>query len=379
MNNTKNDKYLRKNRHDKNSKHKYKNKTRKVQRGGKAFGITTGDLTTIVRGIRENQAAPATEEEHVERLKQEADDKKKMAEHSDPRFSLLAQTFPNWIMGKVSSVGHDSQVKLGEEIILTEFLTNIGNHIKQTKNQIKEVEYFNELLLTAIRELNEKKTDMSNDDLDKFNLYMRQIDYNNMFINKTLSDVRTTYEGAIKSGVLQPMPEKSSSPGFFDKKKNTPKGKQKVPNEQNETPENEKPSITQRFKQGVSNMGKTVKNAATSAKGAIMRITKKNNKVSPVSPEIEMQELPQNPGGNDGSQSSTVSRPPVPPRQPAPTTPQAAGGNKTRKNGQYIREIKENRNELFNKEMEIINSIRNFKHGHIHEPKKQFINVIKRS
>ena len=77
--------------------------------------------------------APATKEELVERLKQEADDKKKMAEHSDPRFSLLAQTVPNWIMGKVSSVGHDSQVKLGEEIILTEFLNNIGNHIKQTK------------------------------------------------------------------------------------------------------------------------------------------------------------------------------------------------------------------------------------------------------
>jgi hypothetical protein len=68
---------------------------------------------------------------------------------------------------------------------------------------------------------------------------------------------------------------------------------------------------------------------------------------------------------------------------PGRRRPQGGGqdinNNKTRKNGQYIREIKENRNELFNKEMEIINSIRNFKHGHIHEPKKQFVNVIKRS
>jgi hypothetical protein len=157
-----------------------------------------------------------------------------------------------------------------------------------------------------------------------------------------------------------------------------------------------------------------------------MRITKKNNKVSPVSPEIEMQELPQNPGGNDGSQSSTVSRTPVPPRPKtfpssesssssesalsqqstvgnngSPTSTDEIislprklqsvtrpvgpppisqiGGNKTRKNGQYIREIKENRNELFNKEMEIINSIRNFKHGHTDEPKKQFIRAVKRS
>ena len=58
---------------------------------------------------------------------------------------------------------------------------------------------------------------------------------------------------------------------------------------------------------------------------------------------------------------------------------QDISNNKTRKNGQYIRDIKENRNELFNKEMEIINSIRNFKHRHTDEPKKQFINVIKKS
>ena len=61
-----------------------------------------------------------------------------------------------------------------------------------------------------------------------------------------------------------------------------------------------------------------------------------------------------------------------------PLEPQAGGGNKTRKNRQYIREIKDNRAHLFNKEMEIINSIRNFKHGHIHEPKKQFMRAVKR-
>ena len=53
--------------------------------------------------------------------------------------------------------------------------------------------------------------------------------------------------------------------------------------------------------------------------------------------------------------------------------------NKTRKNGQYIHEIKKNRNELFNKEMEIINSIRNFKYGHNDDIKKKFMKTIKRS
>jgi hypothetical protein len=67
-----------------------------------------------------------------------------------------------------------------------------------------------------------------------------------------------------------------------------------------------------------------------------------------------------------------------------------AGSNITRKNRQYIHEIKENRTQLFNKEMEIINSIRNFKHVHVRghnengktKPEniqKKFIKVIKRS
>ena len=74
--------------------------------------------------------------------------------------------------------------------------------------------------------------------------------------------------------------------------------------------------------------------------------------------------------------------------------PVAAGGgnanNKTRKNPRYIHEIKENREHLFTKEMEIIKSIRNFKHGHNHDNnesgkdkkeniEKKFIKTITRS
>ena len=58
------------------------------------------------------------------------------------------------------------------------------------------------------------------------------------------------------------------------------------------------------------------------------------------------------------------------------------GGNKTRKNRQhqYIHEVKDNRTHLFNKEMEILNSIRNFKNGHIDNDntKKQFMKAVKR-
>ena len=73
----------------------------------------------------------------------------------------------------------------------------------------------------------------------------------------------------------------------------------------------------------------------------------------------------------------------VPMLSPPPkvTRTQNAGG-KTRKNRQhqYMREIKDNRTHLFNKEMEILNSIRNFKNGHIDNDntKKQFMKAVKR-
>jgi hypothetical protein len=79
--------------------------------------------------------------------------------------------------------------------------------------------------------------------------------------------------------------------------------------------------------------------------------------------------------------------PPLPPsRVPKKTQ---AGGNKTRKYGHYIHDIKQNRKELFNKEMEIINSIRKFKHGtHVKNAtqnknkyknmKKRFITSVKK-
>ena len=438
MNKTKKDKYLRKNRHGKNSKHKHK--TRKVQSGGEYVD-------------------PPSEEE-VLLLQKEADEKKKMAEHADPRVSLLANTFPNWIMGKVSSIGHDSQVKLGEEIILTEYLKYMGNHIKNTKLQIEEVENFNILLLNAMKELQKTSVIITRENIDKFNLYLKQIDYNNIFISKTLSDLRTTYEGAIKSGFLQPMPEKPSSPGLFGKIKNTLKGNQKVPNEQIETPGNEKPSLTQRFKQGVSNMGKTVKNAATSAKDAVtsrFSRKKKSDNEDAEKKGIELQELSsnENKSTQESKEAIPTERTPTEPIKTSTEIPQVnnegrlakmktatkeglakvgtatkeglakvgtalsnfrskftrktevnqnnyslltnnndtnanevsqpqVGGNKTRKirQHQYIHEIKQNRTHLFNKEMEIINSIRNFKHGHIDNDndntKKQFMRAVKR-
>ena len=86
-----------------------------------------------------------------------------------------------------------------------------------------------------------------------------------------------------------------------------------------------------------------------------------------------------------GRQFLTRTSTPKAENPPSPSTAVAAGGgnanNKTRKNRQYIHEIKENREHLFTKEMEIIKSIRNFKHGQDKKEniEKKFIKTITRS
>ena len=86
-----------------------------------------------------------------------------------------------------------------------------------------------------------------------------------------------------------------------------------------------------------------------------------------------------------GKQFLTRTNTPKAENPPSPSTAVAAGGgnanNKTRKNRQYIHEIKENREHLFTKEMEIIKSIRNFKHGQDKKEniEKKFIKTITRS
>ena len=117
--------------------------------------------------------------------------------------------------------------------------------------------------------------------------------------------------------------------------------------------------------------------------------TKKNKKQEPAAPpaaaaataaEPPKTEPPATPAATTAEATpAPKTEPPAPEPAPEPTTPQAAGG-KTRKTRHFIHEIKDNRTHLFNKEMEIINSIRNFKHGHIDNDntKKQFMKSVKR-
>ena len=113
------------------------------------------------------------------------------------------------------------------------------------------------------------------------------------------------------------------------------------------------------------------------------------------SPPLSAEEATPPPKADAVSPPTRPTPPPIAPRSysSSQAVPGAqSAGNITRKNRQYIHEIKDNRTHIFNKEMEIINSIRNFKHGHNHghgpnehgknKPEniqKKFIKVIKRS
>jgi hypothetical protein len=389
MNNTKKDKYLRKNRHDKNSKHKYKNKTRKVQRGGQPDSVNTKEISL----------------EEVEKLKELADDSNQMKKKRFPMVKELIRKFKAWAIDKFTPGTTDSMKKL-EELSKTEesiehYENNepVNNSISQSITEFKEI--LTGILKERLSELQKINSSTNNDELQK------KIDG----IDSMLKQIQQINE--------EKFTKKSKIP--FESSKEIL----------------EKPSITQRFKQGFSNMRKTVKNAATSAKGAVTsRFSRKKN-VNEDSQGIELQGLKNSnqeesaeptstdsteenkTGNNEKSKTepaasatasaTTEPAPPEPPKtEPAAATPASAtepappeppktesaapepatpepisqiGGNKTRKNRQYVREIKDNRTHLFNKEMEIINSIRNFKHGRTDNDntKKQFIKAVKRS
>ena len=399
MNNTKNDKYLRKNRHDKNSKHKHKHKhkhkTRKVQRGG-----------AVEPGV--------TKEEQVLLLQQRAEKSNEMKKQGFPMVKELIRKFKAWFIEKFTPGTTENMrnleeiTRIEESIKSSETNQSVDGNIDKFITEFKQI--LTGILEERLSELQKINSSTNNDELKEKIIGIIEI----------LDQIKKINEKNFNT----------ESKKLFESSKEILK----------------KPSITQRVKQGFSNMGKTVKNAATSAKNAVTsRFSRKKN-INEDSEGFELQDLK---NSNQEESTEKTSTEPTPADKEnktdnnekskteqqegdatnpkismldkgkqrlatmgaatkegfakmktnvsnfftrkkktednsteltplAPLEPQAGGGNKTRKNRQYIREIKDNRAHLFNKEMEIINSIRNFKHGHIHEPKKQFIRAVKR-
>ena len=389
MNKIKNDKYLRKNRGNTRSKHK----TRKVQSGGETVG-----------------------EEQVLLLQQNADKMNKMKEQRFPMFKELKRKIEGWCIEKFTPGSADSMKRLEE-------LTKIEKRIESDENNqtvnedIDKIITEFKVILTSI--LQERLSELQKMTSTTSTTSVSYIELNGKI--REINDILNKLDGINKKNFT------SESKTLFESSKEILK----------------KPSLTQRFNQGVSNMGKTVKNAVTS------RFSRKKKSDNEDAEGTELQELGSNENKSTQESKEATSTEPTPtePTQvnnegrlakmktatkeglakvgtalsnfrsrftrktevnqnnysPLPNTddtnanevsqpqgqaqPQGegqAGGNKTRKirQHQYIHEIKQNRTHLFNKEMEIINSIRNFKHGHIDNDndntKKQFMRAVKR-
>lgn len=384
MNKIKNDKYLRKNRG--NTRCKYK--TRKVQSGGEPVG-----------------------EEQVSRLRQNADNMNKMKEQRFPMFKELKRKIEGWCIEKFTPGSADSMKRLEELTKIEKRIESDENNQTVNEDIDKIITEFKQILTSILQErLSElQKITITNTSLSNIQLDGKI---------REITDILNKLNGINKKNFT------SESKTLFESSKEILK-------------KPEKPGLTERFKQGVSNMGKTVKNAVTSR----FSRKKKSDNEDDEKEGTELQELDSN--ENKSTQESKEATPTEPTQvnnegrlakmktatkeglakvgtalsnfrsrftkkketnySPLPNTddtnanevsqpqgqaqPQGegqAGGNKTRKirQHQYIHEIKQNRTHLFNKEMEIINSIRNFKHGHIDNDndntKKQFMRAVKR-
>jgi len=401
MNKIKNDKYLRKNRGNTRSKHK----TRKVQSGGEPVG-----------------------EERVLLLQQNADKMNKMKEQRFPMFKELKRKIEGWFIEKFTPGSADSMKRLEELTKIEKRIESDENNQTVNEDIDKIITEFKQILTSILQErLSElKKINSTNTSLSNIQLDGKITE---------ITDILNKLNGINKKNF------NTESKKLFESSKEILK----------------KPSLTQRFNQGVSNMGKTVKNAATSAKDAVTSRFSRKKKSDNEDAEKEGTELQESGSNENKSTQESKEATPTEPTQvnnegriakmktatkegfikagtatkeglakvgtalsnfrsrftkkketnysPLPNTddtnanevsqPQGqaqpkekgqAGGNKTRKirQHQYIHEIKQNRTHLFNKEMEIINSIRNFKHGHIDNDndndntKKQFMRAVKR-
>lgn len=371
MNKIKNDKYLRKNRGNTHSKHK----TRKVQRGGQPV-----DATKVLL------------------LEQSANNTNKMKEQSFPYVKEVMRKIKAWLIDILTPGTAESMKKLEE-------LKKIEKRIESSENN----QTVNENIDFFITEFKRILTSILQERLKE--------------LQQITTSTKTSVSNIELEGKIAEIDSILEKLNSIDKNNFTSVSKTLLESSKKIL---EKPSLTQRFNQGVSNMGKTVKSKLITAKDAVTSRFSRKKKSDNEDAEIELQELGSN--ENNSNQELTEPQPTETPRvnnegrlakmktatkvglgkvgtafsnfrsrftrkkevnqnkySPLPGTdvselqPQAAGG-KTRKNQQhqYIHEIKKNRNELFNKEMEILNSIRNFKNGHNDDTKKPFMKAVKR-
>jgi len=456
MNKTKKDKYLRKNRHGKNSKHK--NKTRKVQRGGKVAPVTNkSDVVGSEPGFLKIQPPPllpprpaelnnAIEERKTrapppppekvaapekvappEKVEETARPEKQKqgnfkstnmgfgfggpiqpsaepeaaatlssspappaaanktptapakAETNEERDAQLAEVALEISKGKQKSNPQAVALANSPSNIMKSFFLNLFESKKKELPTALAIDNLTKNISTIIDE-NDKNLDIVNKVGDAIRKHIHDIIDNNKNLSDLTDDDRRILivligDLARVGEIAQKIANSSSELAYAGTTGgNLDALKQSRYNQGLGGPRNAGVAKTPTNKVPTPSSGKKQDSPSESAKpkSGLQKFTdfftKKNKKQEPAAPT----EPPATPAAATPVAATTAEATPAPISQ--------GGGNKTRKNRQYIREIKDNRTHLFKKEMEIINSIRNFKHGRIDNDntKKQFMKAVKR-
>ena len=95
-------------------------------------------------------------EEKVAYFTEQALKRNESLERPDKRISLLAKSIPNAIMGKLGSIGSESQKKLADGEVLNEFIGKLNEIIKDSGDQVASVREYNRLLANEINDIYKK-------------------------------------------------------------------------------------------------------------------------------------------------------------------------------------------------------------------------------
>jgi len=349
----------------------------------------------------------------------------------NPKIALAPKALEHAVEGWVSSIGSESQQNLPREIYLTEFIEQIGKinaYNKRDADLIRKINFFLQRRIEDILKKIEKRyteteeIKITPDEEAEISDLLTVISDNKQIIKQDIVNVSQLFHAVLNGNLAALESAFGSSSGFGSSSSSEPKQKkQKVVNPSSEQQPRQQGQQQQQQQQQQQHQqphqqqqGNELQNAAGNNPEAAGAVGHTSGAASGNTPAASSSPSPSASSASSSSPSAAAAKGPgFGAKIKAGVSKigtgmrnffgrfsrsksgggQAGGGgeedndnNKTRKNRHYIHEIKENRTQLFNKEMEIINSIRNFKHGPNENGKnkpeniqKKFIKVIKRS
>ena len=329
-----------------------------------------------------SEAVPAkaeTNEERDAQLKQRADEQNKRKQESNPQVVALANSPSNIMKSFFLNLFESKKKELPTALAIDNLTKNISTIIDENDKNLDIVNKVGDAIREHIKDIltKENLSDLTDDDRRILIVLIGDLARVGEIAQKIANSSSELAYAGTTDGNLDALKHQSRYNQGFGGKRNAGIAKKPTPS----STKQQSPSESAKPKNGLQKFT-----------DLFSRKNKKPAEPTAEPPKTEPAASAAEPPKTEPAATPASATEPAPPEPPKtesaattePATPEPisqSGGNKTRKNRQYVREIKENRNELFNKEMEIINSIRNFKHGRTDNDntKKQFIKAVKRS